>query len=470
MLIEPDIFVDHRGSFVESWREAPYRQFGIVEPFVQDNVSHSNGRVCSAGCTISGQAAQGKLVSVLHGEVFDVAVDVRRNSPTFGRWIGQRLSAESGRQLWIPPGFAHGFLALSEPAIFAYKATALYAPVEEVTIRWDDPQLSIAWPTRHQLSVRAMQRHHVSPRFPASDFRFTSRDVSSANSRDRGNWAARMGVGESARCGRRRHIGHRETLDFAQSVRVENSLIQLRPHVIVNAAAYTAVDEAERNEETAFKVNADAVAAIGRAARSINASVIHFSTDYVFDGETTTAYAETDAPKPLNVYGRSKLAGEQMLRSAGADHLIIRTSWLYAMRGHNFVRTILRLAHERETLNVVDDQVGTPTWVGWLADAVTAILATQIAKSSGEKSAPLFSDGPNLIHLAGFGETTWYDFANAVLERDPERSTQHVKTLNAVSAAAYGAAARRPTRSVLDSTLASRTFGIERLHWMDQLR
>jgi dTDP-4-dehydrorhamnose 3,5-epimerase len=145
LLIEPDVFTDHRGQFVELWQDARYRELGIGGPFVQDNVSQSRRGVLR-GLHYQWPSAQGKLVTVLHGTVYDVAVDLRCDSPTYGKWIGQELSAESGRQLWIPTGLAHGFLALTDLAVFQYKATKPYTPGDEVTIRWDDPQLGIQWP------------------------------------------------------------------------------------------------------------------------------------------------------------------------------------------------------------------------------------------------------------------------------------------------------------------------------------
>ncbi len=145
LLIEPRIFADARGAFSEVWRDDAYRKFGVDGPFVQDNVSHSvKGTL--RGLHFQEPDAQGKLVQVLAGTVFDVAVDVRRGSPTFGRWVGYELDAQAMRQLWIPPGFAHGFLVLSDRATFLYKCTAQYSPAHERSVRWNDPALAIGWP------------------------------------------------------------------------------------------------------------------------------------------------------------------------------------------------------------------------------------------------------------------------------------------------------------------------------------
>jgi dTDP-4-dehydrorhamnose 3,5-epimerase len=154
LLIEPDVFGDHRGFFVESWNRQRYREAGIAEDFVQDNFSLSQ-RGTVRGLHFQNPRAQGKLVSVWQGEVFDVGVDVRRGSPTFGRWFGYNLSAENKRQFYLPPGFAHGFAVLSETALFHYKCTEAYSPQDEIGFRWDDPQVGIAWPVDHPvLSAR----------------------------------------------------------------------------------------------------------------------------------------------------------------------------------------------------------------------------------------------------------------------------------------------------------------------------
>ncbi len=175
--------------------------------------------------------------------------------------------------------------------------------------------------------------------------------------------------------------------------------------VIVNAAAYTAVDKAETEESLAFLINAEAPGILAEEAKKTGALLIHYSTDYVFDGTKISAYAEDDAPNPVNVYGQSKLAGEKAVQATGADYLILRTSWVYAARGHNFLKSVLRLAAEREELNIVADQIGSPTWARLIAEATAHI----IRQSMIERHGGIFNSG--LYHLTSHGETSWHGFA-----------------------------------------------------------
>jgi dTDP-4-dehydrorhamnose reductase len=265
----------------------------------------------------------------------------------------------------------------------------------------------------------------------------------------------------------------RSTLDLTQIDEIEDVLMGCRPNLICNAAAYTAVDRAEADEETARRVNADAVEVIAIAARRLQAAVIHYSTDYVFDGELGRAYREDDAPTPVNIYGRTKLAGEEALAASGIPSLTIRTSWVYSTRGNNFVRTILRLARERESLGIVDDQYGTPTWARWLADATAQVISSERRAAGSEQSGgrQLFEgSGARVLHVTGDGETTWYEFAREILMLDTKREEQRLVELKAIPTAEYLTPARRPRRSTLDSSLVEARYGIRRTHWRDQLK
>lgn len=236
-----------------------------------------------------------------------------------------------------------------------------------------------------------------------------------------------------------------------------------RPDVIVNAAAYTAVDKAESEPEKARVVNAAAVAALARAAAERGATLVHYSTDYVFDGTKRGRYVETDEPHPLSVYGRTKLEGEAAVAAAGCRHWIFRTTWVYAAHGHNFVRTMLRLARERDELRVVDDQFGVPTAARLIA-AVTADCIGRLASGAAPASG--------IYHLAPHGETTWCRFARAILAaaRDsgaplrcpPER-------VAAIATADYPLPARRPANSLLDTTKLETGLNIRLPEWQDDV-
>ena len=254
-------------------------------------------------------------------------------------------------------------------------------------------------------------------------------------------------------------VGHAE-LDLADAAAVRRKLDEVRPDVIVNAAAYTAVDKAESEPEQANAVNAAAPALLAQEAARRGALLIHYSTDYVYDGAKAAPYVETDPTNPLGAYGRSKLAGEEGIRASGCDHLIFRTSWVYAARGANFLRTILRLAAEREELRIVMDQVGAPTWARLIAEATALALRQALA----ERRHGRFESG--LFHLACAGETSWHGFASAIVA---SRSGLRVKTVTPITTADYPLPAPRPANSRLDTSAFRARFGLALPDWRDGL-
>jgi dTDP-4-dehydrorhamnose reductase len=250
-----------------------------------------------------------------------------------------------------------------------------------------------------------------------------------------------------------RAYDHR-SLDLLDSQSIRSTVVGQRPDVIVNSAAFTAVDRAEREEDLARKVNALAVGELARAAKDIDALLVHFSTDYVFDGERTSPYVESDATHPLNAYGRSKLAGEREIAASGCRHLIIRTSWVYGPAGRNFLHAILAAAKAKPALRVVNDQHGAPTSSLAIAGAVAQILARpDHARLPG-----------GIYHLSAGGGTTWHGFAAAILEA---RRLQ--VPLAAIRSEELGAAARRPKNSLLDNAKIGTAFGIALPDWRQGL-
>jgi dTDP-4-dehydrorhamnose reductase len=248
---------------------------------------------------------------------------------------------------------------------------------------------------------------------------------------------------------------HRQ-LDLTDPAAIVSRVRDVKPEVIVNAAAYTAVDQAEKDVEQAMLVNAAGPGFLAAEAKSLGALLVHYSTDYVFDGTKTSPYTEDDAPNPLSVYGKSKLAGEKAIQATGCRYLILRTSWVYGPRGKNFFLTMLRLAREREELRVVNDQRGAPTSSIALAAATTDILRRHDANASG------------LFHLTAGGETTWFGFTEAIVER--ARSTlPRVPRLVPIVTAEYPTPTRRPANSVLSCAKVRTALGIEMRAWPDQL-
>ena len=247
----------------------------------------------------------------------------------------------------------------------------------------------------------------------------------------------------------------RATLDLADPDAIRRVVRETKPDVIVNAAAYTAVDKAESEQELAMRINGFAPGVLAEEAKRLGALLLHYSTDYVFDGEKTTPYVEDDPPNPLNVYGRTKLEGERAIQASECRHLILRTSWVYGARGKNFLLTILRLAGERQELRVIDDQVGAPTTSGMIA-AATAVLLPGVMKDAQAQS---------LYHISASGATSWYGFAREILMRTGLRNR-----VIPISSRQYSAAARRPRKSVLDNGLIIARLGIRLATWMDGLQ
>ncbi len=272
----------------------------------------------------------------------------------------------------------------------------------------------------------------------------------------------------------------RNELDLREPEKIRQVMRSTNPQLVVNAAAYTAVDAAETDEANALAVNAEAPRLLALEAKKIGAMLVHFSTDYVFDGSKKAPYVESDPPNPLNAYGRTKLAGEQAIRDSGAAHLIFRTSWVYATHGRNFLLAILRLATEREELKVVADQVGAPTCAFDLAEGTTRILAGMIA---GDQSQFRFPGASGTYHMTAAGQTTWYEFANAILE-EARRAPQNLPWLASatkgrpliarrvvpISTKEFHSPAPRPANSVLSNARLKQVFGAALPDWLTQLQ
>jgi dTDP-4-dehydrorhamnose reductase len=241
--------------------------------------------------------------------------------------------------------------------------------------------------------------------------------------------------------------------------------------LIINAAAYTAVDKAESELELAMKINGAAPRILAEEAKHAGARLIHYSTDYVFDGNKTEPYLETDAPNPLGAYGRSKLAGDEAVRASGVAHLIFRLCWVYGARGQNFLLTIQRLAREREKLRIVADQVGCPTWSRMIAEATAFATRTFLSAGPKRHSAESINDADSLIgtyHLASQGITNWHGFTSAIVDAMP-LETRKCREIEAITTSEYPTPARRPAYSVLNCEKLARTFGLRLPDWREGL-
>jgi dTDP-4-dehydrorhamnose reductase len=272
----------------------------------------------------------------------------------------------------------------------------------------------------------------------------------------------------------------RQHLDLSRPDEIRRVIREVRPNLIVNAAAFTAVDQAEKEEALATAINAHAPAILAEEAKRIGAAVVHYSTDYVFDGAKNSPYDENDRTNPLNVYGKTKLAGEQAIRESGAHHLVFRTAWVYSTRGKNFLLTILRLATERHELRIVNDQAGAPTWSHEIASATVQVLQRVLVPI--EKSGA-WAEMTGTYHMTAAGETNWFEFARAIMdeakvqadspsswfEAATGRKPLVTRKIVPIATSEYLTPARRPLYSVLSNARLGRAFGVELEDWRVQL-
>jgi dTDP-4-dehydrorhamnose reductase len=252
-------------------------------------------------------------------------------------------------------------------------------------------------------------------------------------------------------------------LDLSDVAALRKYIRSHKPRAIVNAAAYTAVDAAEGDRERAYAINAVAPLVLAEEASRLSIPLIHFSTDYVFSGEKASPYIETDEPSPINVYGETKLEGERGVASACDHSMTFRCSWVYSLRGRNFLLTILRLARERDSIQVVNDQHGCPTWARLIAGAASTVLGRSLG--AGSDGVEYFRSHSGIFHLTGPNTTTWFEFAQEIVSRAPQSSC----TVQPIPTSSYPTPARRPRNSALDSTRARTVLGLSLPSWETQL-
>jgi dTDP-4-dehydrorhamnose reductase len=267
-----------------------------------------------------------------------------------------------------------------------------------------------------------------------------------------------------------------DNVDFSDLEAVRQLVRNSGADILVNAAAYTAVDRAESERDMAQRINGDVPGVLAEELQQRGGKLfVHYSTDYVFQGTATTPYTEDDGPEPINAYGETKLSGERAVQSAGVPHAIFRTEWLYATRGKNFLLTILRLAREGRPLRIIADQVGAPTWARMLAEASAQVIARFLNASAGEANA-----WSGIYHLTAAGQTTWHGFTEAILTESIRRlqalkqptdwCDAALRSLTSISSSEYPLPARRPAYSLLSNDKIARVFGIGLPDWRDQLR
>ena len=252
----------------------------------------------------------------------------------------------------------------------------------------------------------------------------------------------------------------RDQLDLANAEQIRQRVRAHRPSLIINAAAHTAVDQAESEPDAAFAINAIAPGILAEEAKALGIPLIHYSTDYVFDGSKPAPYTEADTPNPLGVYGQSKLAGEQAIAAVGGQYLVLRTSWVYSNHGKNFLLTMQRLLQEKPQMRIVADQIGAPTWAGSIANSTLALIERWQAGTAGEWG---------VYHLTAQGETSWFGFAEAIGEH-LRKQGKACAELEAIPSSAYPTPAQRPLNSRLDCSRLQQQWHVSQPQWQDALR
>lgn len=259
----------------------------------------------------------------------------------------------------------------------------------------------------------------------------------------------------------------RHGMDLANPDSIRRAIRDNKPNLIVNAAAYTAVDKAETEPELAMAINGVAPGIIAEEAKKLGAGVVHYSTDYVFDGSKSEPYTEEDAPNPINAYGKTKLAGERAVLSTATPCFILRTSWVYGLRGRNFMLTILRLAREREELRIVDDQVGAPTWCRDISETTARIISR--SGQGMEFDLSHLTEAGGIYHLSAMGQTSWFNFAKAALEYVSRDRSGGVARLIPIPATEFVTPAKRPKNSLMSNRKLSEAFNITMPFWTASL-
>ncbi len=392
---------------------------------------------------------QAKVVSCTKGAVLDVVVDMREDSKTYGEYTAVELTPENGRMLYVPRGFAHGFLALTDDATFNYMVDNEYAPRLEDGVLWNDPAINIPWDEffkkygieKPLLSDKDRDRRPLSE----SDMRFLKRPKKYLVTGVNGQLGYDI-VNELNARGEYTILAlDKDVMDITNREEVMKIVKAYNPDVIFHCAAWTAVDKAEELSDACEQVNVEGTKNLTDASIEVGAKMVYMSTDYVFDGEKDLAdtYNEEDIPNPKSVYGRTKFAGEEEVRR-NPNHFITRISWVFGINGNNFIKTMLKLADKYQELTVVDDQIGSPTYTVDLAKLLVEMAET---------------DKYGTYHVNNEGYCSWAEFAKYIMESNGKETTIKPVTTDEYYAdkdTTY--IAYRPHNSKLDKTKLAEEF------------
>ena len=438
-ILEPNRFGDERGYF-ESVTKEQLEELGFKGIYQISNSKSGKGIVRGLHFQ-KDPYCQAKVVRCHRGGVIDVVVDMRKDSSTYGKHVAVELTPENGRMLYVPRGFAHGFVSLTDDTLFEYYVDNKYMPRMEGGILWNDPALGIDWEgifSEHGITEPVLSgKDKVRNTLALSDVEFLRRDKKYLITGYKGQLGYDI-ARELVERGETNILAiDKDEMDITDRNQVMKVIKEFNPDVIFHCAAWTAVDKAEEMEDVVNLVNVVGTKNMTDASIEVGAKLVYISTDYVFDGTKEGLYNETDIPNPKSVYGKTKLLGEEEARR-NPNHFITRISWVFGVNGNNFIKTMLNLSEKYDSLNVVDDQIGSPTYTVDLAKVLVEMVQT---------------NKYGTYHVNNEGYCSWAEFAKYIMESNGKNTK-----INFVSTEKYyegknmSKIAYRPRNSKLDKS------------------
>lgn len=439
-ILQPKRFKDSRGYY-ESVTKEELSSLGFMD-VQQISYSNSNKGTVRGLHFQKDPYCQAKVVRCHRGAVLDVVVDLRSDSPSYGKWIAEELTSENGKLLFVPRGFAHGFVALKDDTLFEYYVDNKYAPRLEDGILWNDPEINISWDEIFKkydisepiLSDKDKNRHTLAE--CTNEFKRRTKKFLITG------YSGQLGydiVRELNNRGEFEILALDSTqMDITDREKVVKIINDYKPDVIFHCAAWTLVDKAEEDANKAISVNAEGTKNLTDASILAGSKIIYISTDYVFDGtkDYNELYNENDKTNPKNVYGKTKLMGEEEVKR-NPNHFIVRTSWVFGKNGNNFVKTMLKLSDTKTELSVVDDQVGSPTYTVDLAKLLVEMSQT---------------DKYGIYHANNEGYCSWAEFAKYIMESNGKKCEIKPVTTEKYLELTSSKQAYRPRNSKLDKS------------------
>ena len=401
-ILEPQRFGDERGYF-ESVTKEQLEELGFNKIFQVSNSLSGKGIVRGLHFQ-KDPYCQAKVVRCHRGAVLDVVVDIRRDSPSYGKWTSVELTPENGRMLYVPRGFAHGFVSLKDDTLFEYYVDNLYMPRMEDGILWNDPELNINWneifkkydikePVLSDKDKNRVGLTECKTQFCREPKRFLITGGKGQLGYDVMKELLERGETEV-------FVADKDEMDITDREQVMKVIKSYKPDVIIHCAAWTAVDKAEDMEDMVYKINVEGTKNLVDASLEVDAKIMYMSTDYVFDGTKEGLYIEDDIPNPKSIYGKTKYLGEEEVKR-NPKYFITRISWVFGINGNNFIKTMLKLAENHDSLNVVNDQIGSPTY--------TVDLAKLLVEMA-------YTDKYGTYHVNNDGYCSWAEFAKYIME------------------------------------------------------